>query len=137
MDDATVRAWHRRQLKWALQALAIPAEAQLRLFPDWVVKADELALDFDHWALVIRSNYAEELTHQQSARLADVDRSLGEMPRGGAGAGVDLWSDDALRSSPHWVQVRQCAGAALAAFGWPVEGPPADPRDRGATYVRG
>ncbi len=35
------------RLKHSLQALAMPAEVQLTLFPDFVCKADELALDFD------------------------------------------------------------------------------------------
>ncbi len=37
----------RNQLQRAITALAQPAEVQLSLFPDFVCKADELALDFE------------------------------------------------------------------------------------------
>jgi hypothetical protein len=36
-----------RRLMLSVQALAQPAEVQLSLLPDFVCKADELALDFD------------------------------------------------------------------------------------------
>ena len=41
--------WALEQLKWAVQALAAEPESQLRLFPDFVCKPDELVLEFDHW----------------------------------------------------------------------------------------
>ena len=37
------------QLKWSLQALALPADSQLQQFPDFVVITDELMLEFDNW----------------------------------------------------------------------------------------
>jgi hypothetical protein len=37
------------QLKWSLQALALPFDAQRTLFPSFACTADKLALDFDHW----------------------------------------------------------------------------------------
>jgi hypothetical protein len=37
------------RLKHSIQLLASPAEFQLKMLPDFVCKADELALDFDLW----------------------------------------------------------------------------------------
>jgi hypothetical protein len=136
MEEATTRSWHFTQLRWALQALAIPAQEQVRLFPDWVAKVDELALDLEHWSKVVCANYAQELSQEQSARLADVNQKLGAMSRGGAEFEPELWTEEALSSSPHWTHARQLAADALASFGWPVERPPRDPRDRKSTFVR-
>ena len=44
------------QLKWSLPALALPAEVQLRLFPEFVCIGDELVLDFDNWYHAYRDN---------------------------------------------------------------------------------
>ena len=48
MDHDVRVDWVQMWLKHSLQALAMPAEIQLGLFPDWVCKADELALDFNN-----------------------------------------------------------------------------------------
>jgi len=136
MDETTARSWHFGQLRWALQVLALPAQDQVRLFPNWVVKADELALDLDHWALVVCGNYAQELSQEQSGALAGLNERLNAMSRLGAEFQEDLWTEEALSSSPHWAHVRQLAADALVAFGWSVESPPLDPRDRGSTFVR-
>jgi hypothetical protein len=37
------------RLQHAVQVLALPADIQLSLFPDFASKVDELALDFDNW----------------------------------------------------------------------------------------
>jgi hypothetical protein len=132
-DDDTRRTWHFTELKWALQALAAPALEQCGLFPEWVVKANELALDFDHWASVMIGNYERELTEAQATGLKDIDRKLNAMTRSGADFDEGLWDDPALHSSPHWAEVRVLAARTLAAFDWPVESPPAD---RGGEFIR-
>jgi len=37
------------RLQHSLQALALPAPAQVAYLPDFVVKTDEMVLDFGHW----------------------------------------------------------------------------------------
>lgn len=134
-DAGTQRLLHFRQLKWTLQALAIPASDQKELFPNWVATPDELALDFDHWESVVRGNYGEELSKDQADRLAEVSRKLSSMSRTGSDFEPELWEESALRSSQHWMDVRLLAASALDAFGWPVESPPSDSNERG-TFVR-
>ena len=135
-DGSTERAWHFRQLKWALQSLAIPAADQRRLFPDWVLKADELALDFNHWASVVEGNYDDALSKEQANALAEVDRKLSAMSRAGADFEPELWTEPALTSSLHWADVRRLATITLEAFGWPVESPPPDHGERGIRFIR-
>ena len=97
------------QLKWALQALAIPAVDQARLFPEWVVVADELALDIDRWESTIHANYGEELSQPQAERLLAVARKLDSMSRDGADFDADLRGVEALSSSSRWAVVRLLA----------------------------
>jgi hypothetical protein len=85
-----------------------------------VAKADELALDFDHWLTVV-TGAASAINSEQRQALADVDQLL-EARSGPAHLG--FWTDDALRSDPLWTTVRERATRALAAFAWPVERPP-------------
>jgi hypothetical protein len=133
-EEQALRSWHFKQLRWSLQALAAAGSAQRPLFPDSVVTADELALDFDHWAEVVRGNY--ELSTLQTDSLAAIDRKLATISRDGDEFDVELWTDAALRTSEHWAGVRRLAAAGLEAFGWPVEPPAESSDDRGTLSVR-
>src|SRR5947209_10169262 len=114
-------AWTVVRLRHSLQALAIPAEIQLALFPYFVCKADELALDFGHWYDVVRSNRPDDFTLDQWATLETIDRMLHEMSRHGH---AHRWTDDAVRASPEWDTLRTLARDALGALGWEVAAPP-------------
>jgi hypothetical protein len=120
------------RLQWAVQALARPAKDQLTLFPDFVCKADELALEFDEHARPILDGEYQDLSTEQAATLLALDQYLESMSGGGANA--ENWTEDALQASPAWEVIRDLARAALAAFGWNDECPPAD---RGYVYVEG
>jgi hypothetical protein len=119
VDDAT-SAWIWQRLKQSLQALAMPAEIQPSLFPDFVCKADELALDFDHWRSCVVTNDAGVLTEPQSRALTALDTQLELM---GGEANSILWTEEALYIRPGWMLVRSLAVDALAAFGWDVVAP--------------
>ena len=104
----------RDQLERAILALAQPAEAQLALFPDFVCKADELALDFED-GLYELAGHEHELTEAQRAALDALDGLLAGMS-GERNAG--FWTEEALRSHPTWEEIRSAARATAAAFGW-------------------
>jgi hypothetical protein len=108
------------RLKHSIQLLACPPEVQLNLLPSFVCRADELALDFDNWQLVALGNFRSELTTDQLSHLDAISRSLSELTRGGS----QHWTDDAVRKSPEWHEIRALASNALASFGWPIEIPP-------------
>src|SRR4051812_31024070 len=121
IDTAPQRAWHFKQLKWALQSLAAAGSAQPPLFPEQVQSPDDLAFAFDHWASLLQDAYADEISPAQAAALETLCRSLGTISRDGAEFDADLWTDGALRTSEHWAQVRRQALAAMEAFGWSVD----------------
>jgi hypothetical protein len=123
IEDTSQRSWHLKQLARSLQDLAGAGSDQLTLFPERAVKPDEAAWAFEHWATLIRRTYESELSLIQTDALAAVERKLKTMSRDGAEFGADLWTDSALRTSEHWIEVRALATAALDAFGWPIEMP--------------
>jgi len=108
------------RLKESVQLLALPPEVQLQHLPSHVCKADELALDFDQWREVALGNYANDFTAQQLSWLNALDDRLNSL----TDAGKQYWTDDAVRTSPHWNEVRYLAGQVLDSFGWPKERPP-------------
>jgi hypothetical protein len=107
------------QLRWALQALALPYAAQRNLFPSFACIADELALDFDHWRET--AMHQHDFTAEQSAALTSLDAMLTEMT---AEKNPEPWTDDALARLPRWETVRKRALSALEAFHWTLEVPP-------------
>jgi hypothetical protein len=109
------RRWRWEQLRDSLQALAQPAKTQLARFPDFVVKADELALDFN----IFYEACLPEMTEQQIQVTKAIDDRLDEMS-GPTGP----WSDDDLKHAEEWVEIRQLAKRAPDVFGWPDEAPP-------------
>lgn len=119
--SATVRAWHFKQLKWSVQALALRAPEQLVLFPDFVATADELALELDHWATLVLETYGPDLTDAQAESVKALHHKLATMSRDGAEFDADLWTEAAMGSSAHWQEVRALAVAVRDAFGWSVE----------------
>ncbi len=121
MHDEELRAWSLDQLRWSLQALALPYDAQRSLFPSFACTADELALDFDHWCETARHQHA--FTESQLAALASVMAVLSAMT---GEKDPDLWSDSALAHLPRWQDVREKARQALEAFQWNVDVPPSD-----------
>jgi hypothetical protein len=120
-EDRTVV---RNQFQWSIQALAMDAEVQRSLFPTFVCKADELALDYSDWSRVARSLFASEWSGDQLKALGAIDIRLDAMSRGGSEFDEELWSEDALTSRPQWDELRSLARAALVQLGWSVEAPP-------------
>ncbi|OFW71106.1 MAG: hypothetical protein A2W02_01210 [Alphaproteobacteria bacterium RBG_16_64_48] len=115
-DD--VRAQSLDQLRWSLQALALPSDAQRSLFPPFACTADELALDFDHWSETAKQQ--QTFTTEQLAALASVSALLSAMS-GENDAG--LWTNSAL-GLPRWQKVRERARKALETFRWSLDTPP-------------
>jgi hypothetical protein len=114
------RAWHFRQLRLCLRALARAGAEQRPLFPDDADEADDLAFNFEHWTGVVRGNYEGDLTRPQLDALTAIERQLAVMSRDGAEFDPELWTDAALVTSGQWAVVRRLAEAALDAFGWPA-----------------
>lgn len=117
------REGHFRQLRWALQELALSGSEQPLLFPDYAANALNLATEFDHWSAVVRTNHESDLSPAQLDALEAIEAKLADMSRDGARFDVEIWTDAALRTSEDWTELRRLAADALAAFEWPVEWP--------------
>lgn len=108
-------------LRYSLQLLAAAAPDQIAHFlpPDFAFKADEMALDFEHWATCVDTYWT--LTEEQTAQLTELDAYLASLS---GPPNAAFWTDEALVSDPRWEQVRALAQAALTSFQWPREVPP-------------
>lgn len=126
IDSPLSRQTQLQRLQHAVQALAMPSELQLALFPRHSCVADELALDFDNWYGAVRGNSIIELTLEQRVSLENLDALLMKMT---SRKTPELWTDAALDRSEEWEDVRTLAKSVLLAFGW-EEGPPPKTKDR-------
>lgn len=112
-----------KQLRWALQALALSGSDQQLLFPDYAANAASLATDFDQSCAAVRESVADDLSPLQSEALAAIEAKFAEMSRDDARFDADIWSDGALETSDDWRDIRRFAAQALEAFEWPLEAP--------------
>lgn len=99
------------QLVVAISRLARPPESQiayLETLGTWP-SADELALELDDVAGEVLGPPALLSEHQKSVVRA-LDKQLGEMSGSDR---AELWSEEALRTSPEWERVRSLARSAL------------------------
>jgi hypothetical protein len=109
------------RLKHSLQALALSATDQVAHLPDFVVKTDELVLDFDHWRECAVGNYRSDMTAAQLDSLAAIKAHIATPNSTGDRT---VWDESALYSHPFWGELRNLAIQSLNAFGWPQETPP-------------
>lgn len=117
MDERKNRTMER--LKHSLQALALPAAAQVLQFPDFTAKTDESVLDFDDWRSCAVENYGDEMSAMQLKSLAAIHAYIGTED-----SHSSAWDESAWHSHPFWEELRRLAMKSLAEFGWPAEVPP-------------
>ncbi len=117
--DTPEKHTHFQFLKRALHALTVEPSPQPALFPESIATPNELALDYDNWASVVRGNYEHDLSELQRQSLAAIDKRLSELSDGS----LEMWTGDALAHDAAWADVRRLAAEALEAFGWTVEEP--------------
>lgn len=105
-----------RELTRVIRRLAAAGSGQPALFPDADASAIELVRDFDQRASVVRESGDDQLSPLQVESLTRLEQKLSTMARDGAEFDADIWTDEAIRTSEHWAEVRSLAGAALDAF---------------------
>lgn len=118
--DLAEREWRIREFRNALLALAAEGEIALSVYSKSVLRPDELALDFDHWLTAVRGQHGLQFNARQSQVLSEIDSKLNGMS---GRINAHLWTEDAVRNSPEWQQVRDLAREALALLEWPVDSP--------------
>lgn len=117
----------RNQLQRGVIALAQPAAIQLSLFPDFVCKADELALDFES-GLDELVEYEGEITTEQRAAIEALDQLLISM---NGERYAYFWTDEAVLADPTWEAIRALAKSAALIFSWDLSIVPPS----GAVYI--
>jgi hypothetical protein len=110
-----------RELTRVIRRLAAAGSGQPALFPDQNISAIELVRDFDQRASVVREAGDDQLSPSQVESLTLLEQKLSTMARDGVEFDADIWTDEALRTSEHWVEVRRLAATALDAFSEPVD----------------
>lgn len=116
---------------WAVQALALPADQQVLLYPDFADVTDELALEHEETqADFLRLPSSSVLTMQQLSAIRALDAQMEQMSHSEDRA--NLWTLNALMNRAEWEDVRLCARAVLDALGWAATIPP---MYRGSEYV--
>jgi hypothetical protein len=123
------KEWIFERLKHSLQALSLSAGEQRRLFPDFVVKTDELVLDFYHWRECVVTNYAPQVSREQMATLVALD----EKTQAATNGDRNVWDENAIVDHPFWAELRKLARESLEAFNWPETVPPSHADE----YIRG
>jgi hypothetical protein len=105
-----------RELIRVIRQLAAAGSGQPALFPDENISAIELVRDFDQRASVVREAGDDQLSPSQAESLTLLEQKLSTMARDGAEFDADIWTDEALRTSEQWADVRNLAASALDAF---------------------
>jgi hypothetical protein len=105
-----------RELLHVIRRLAAAGSGQPALFPDENFSAGELVRAFDQRALAVRDSYDDRLSSVQLESLIALEKKLSTMSRDGAEFDADIWTDEAIRTSEDWAEVRRLAADAVDAF---------------------
>jgi|SRR3954447_13158244 len=105
-----------RELTRVIRQLAAAGSGQPTLFADENISAADLVRDFDQRALAVRDASDDRLSPSQIESLTALERKLSTMSRDSAEFDADIWTDDAVRTSEHWAEVRMLAAAVLDQF---------------------
>jgi hypothetical protein len=100
----------------SLKALASEPSDQLALFPESVSKAGDLVARFEISMRAVGDGRAGELSRAQLDALEALGARLAIVSRDGAEFDAEVWTDEAIRTSVHWRDVRALARAALDRF---------------------
>jgi hypothetical protein len=105
------KVWLFDRLKHSVTLLASPADIQLREVPIFGHKADELFFCFEHWRKRALCSFQSEMKVDQLFCLDSIQQVFAKMGR-------ECWSDDGLRNSAEWRDVRRLSSKTLGVFGW-------------------
>ena len=105
----------KEQLKYSIQALACIPEIQLKLFPDFTHKPDELIGDFYERYEDIDS--LDGFSDDALAALRSLDTAFQSMA-------PERFTDDAVCNGEDWAHLRKLARNALEILGWELAVPP-------------
>ena len=105
------------QLRNAVTQAAMASEDQLEHFRGFDA-AYEVADDFGNWCGWALDSEQLDLSIAQRSGLIALNETLDRMSKGRE----ELWTDQALRVSPEWEDVRKQARVLLGLFDWQLPG---------------
>ena len=105
-----------RELMRVIRRLAAAGSEQPALFPDVNVSAVDLVQEFDQRLSVVREDDDAQLTPSQRESLDLLEQKLSTMSRDGAEFDADIWTEEAVRTSERWSEIRELATAAVQAL---------------------
>jgi hypothetical protein len=111
------------RFRWSVLALTQEADVQMKLFPDFVVVADELALNWESAPEKLRTS-EPEISDSQKSPIEKLDQLISAIS---GPEHLEFWEDDALSERIEWDEIRLAARAVAQAFGWPIAAPPPSP----------
>ena len=106
------------QLEQAVRRAAFPADRQIGCFTAGLDVPYEIADDIDNWCGWVLGSRDVLLSNEQRSSLSSLNAQLDEMS---GEQHSDLWTEDALRRSPEWDNVRREARKILNLFGWAID----------------
>ena len=105
------------QLEWVTRAFMQPSDTQMRIFPDFVNVADQLAVE---WEIALDDINYELLSIEQSSMIKEFDDYMLSIS---GPSNVRFWDNEALSSSTEWENMRILARKIVVSMGW-LETPP-------------
>ena len=104
------------ELKRTLQALGMPADVRVSLFPDLAAVGDELVLEWEDARQLALAHI--ELSREQTDAMGLLDEYVEAL----SGKHMDFWLDrESLFQDARWQDIRVLAKKTLYAFRWPAE----------------
>lgn len=120
-DDSTPAEVTLAYLEDAIRSLAQPADIQQQLFAENPMAGGEIAVDFDAWYVpAVRDGYLADWAPEHRQALEKIDHLLTEMT---TPHDIELWTSEALATSPMWATVRAAAQDGLRTLQWSLELP--------------
>lgn len=104
------------KLKWIIQALAIPASEQVRLFPSFVNVADELALIWED-VLEGLEIFRELVSSGALLAIQNLDEKILSIS---GESNSQIWTKNSLYDSVHWEEIRGLAAVVAKKMNWPI-----------------
>jgi hypothetical protein len=95
----------------ALRILAAEPETQVSRYAEWTCRPDRIGPELEDALLLLDSCQQLTETDDQREALARVEEALE------AAEGPEFWTERAVRTDPHWAEVRSRARAALRMLG--------------------
>ncbi|MBP5107381.1 MULTISPECIES: hypothetical protein [Pseudomonas] len=107
------------KLKWIIQALAIPASEQVRLFPTFINVADGLALIWED-VLEALEVFREMVSAGALLEIQNLDENILSIS---GESNSQIWTKNSLYDSVLWEEIRGLAAGVAKKMNWPISSP--------------